>query len=71
MDSSRETLATKDDIASLRAEIVDTREEIANLRYNIRKEMGEHKADNFKWMFIFWIGQVGAMLGIIFLFFKK
>ena len=71
VEATIKTLATKDDISSLRSEIVGIREEIANLRYDIRKEMGEHKADNFKWMFIFWIGQLGAMLGIIFLFFKK
>ena len=71
VEATIKTLATKDDIASLRVGIVDTREEIANLRYDIRKELGEHKADNFKWMFLFWTGQVGAMLGIVFLFFKK
>ena len=71
VEASIKTLATKDDIASIRAEIVDTREEIANLRYDIRKEMGEHKTDTIKWMFIFWIGQMGAIVGIIFLFFKK
>ena len=71
VESSIKTLATKDDITSIRAEIVNTKEEIANLRYDIRKEIGEHKADTIKWMFIFWIGQVGAMLGIILLFFKK
>ena len=71
VEATIKTLATKDDIASLRGEIVDTREEIANLRYDIRKEMADHKADTIKWMFIFWIGQIGATLGIIFLFFKK
>ena len=71
VEATIKTLATKEDIASLRAEIVDTREEIANLRYDIRKEMGEHKADNFKWMFIFWIGQIAATFGFILLFMKK
>ena len=37
----------------------------------VRKEAGENKADTIKWMFIFWIGQVGAMLAILFLFLKK
>ena len=44
-----------------------TKDDIAN----VRKEMGEIKADTIKWMFIFWIGQVGAMLGIALLFIKK
>lgn len=71
MNIPLETLATKVDVAGLRAEVADTREEIANLLYETRDEIIEHKADNFKWMFIFWIGQVGATLGVIFLFFKQ
>ncbi|HEY4328033.1 MAG TPA: hypothetical protein VGN20_28875 [Mucilaginibacter sp.] len=44
-----------------------TKDDIAN----VRKEVGEAKADTIKWMFIFWIGQVGATLAIVFLFIKK
>lgn len=44
-----------------------TKDDIAN----VRKEIGDAKADTIKWMFIFWIGQVGATLGIVFLFLKK
>jgi hypothetical protein len=44
-----------------------TKDDIAN----VRKEIGESKADTIKWMFIFWIGQIGAMLAIILLFVKK
>ena len=71
VEATIKTLATKGGIASIRAEIMDTREEITNLRYDIRKEIGEHKADTIKWMFIFWIGQIAAMLGTVFVFFKK
>jgi hypothetical protein len=44
-----------------------TKDDIAN----VRKEIGEVKADMIKWMFIFWIGQIGATLAILLLFFKK
>jgi len=44
-----------------------TKDDIAN----VRKEIGDAKTDTIKWMFIFWIGQVGAMLAIAFLFLKK
>jgi hypothetical protein len=44
-----------------------TKDDISNLR----KELGEVKADIIKWMFIFWIGQVGATLAIVLLFLKK
>jgi len=44
-----------------------TKDDIAN----VRKEIGDAKADTIKWMFIFWVGQVGAMLAILLLFLKK
>jgi hypothetical protein len=44
-----------------------TKDDIAN----VRKEIGESKADTIKWMFIFWVGQVGATLAIVLLFLKK
>jgi hypothetical protein len=44
-----------------------TKEDISN----VRKEISESKADTIKWMFIFWIGQVGATLAIALLFLKK
>jgi len=53
VEATIKTLATKDDIAS------------------VRKEASENKADTIKWMFIFWIGQVAAMLAIMLLFVKK
>lgn len=82
MEATIKTLATKDDIASVRKEIVeataDIRKEVGEVKADFRKEAGELKAkisearaDNIKWMFLFWIGQVGTTLGIIFLFFKK
>jgi len=41
-----------------------TKEEIA-------KQFGDAKADNIKWMFIFWLGQVGVIAAIIFAILKK
>ena len=57
VEATIKTLATKDDLA--------------NVKYDLMKEIGESKADSIKWMFIFWIGQVAAMLAIVFLFLKK
>ena len=57
VEATIKTLATKDD---LRKEISD-----------VRKEISEAKVDTIKWMFIFWIGQVGATLAIVFLFLNK
>jgi|GEM_PF-6860879 len=38
---------------------------------DLRNEMGKIKTDTIKWMFIFWVGQVGATMAIILLFVKK
>ena len=37
----------------------------------IRVELAETKAEIIKWMFIFWVGQLAALLGILFVFFRK
>ncbi|MDZ7291778.1 MAG: hypothetical protein ONB44_16195 [candidate division KSB1 bacterium] len=42
-------------------------EEISKLETKI----SETRADLIKWMFIFWVGQVAVILGILFTFFKK
>ena len=82
VEATIKTLATKDDFANVRDEIAKSssnlrdeiakssanlEEKIANVRYDLSKEIG----NSVKWMFIFWIGQLGAMLAITFLFLKK
>lgn len=54
----------KSDIESLRAEMKSDNE-------RLRSETKSDKADLIKWMFIFWAGQIGAILGILFAFFKS
>jgi hypothetical protein len=75
VEATIKTLATKDDLAKVRDEIAKSsanlEEKIANVRYDLSKDIGESKADTIKWMFIFWIGQVGATMAIIFLYLKK
>ena len=50
---------------------VATKEDLANLRIELR----ETKSEIIKWMFIFWIGQfasiVGVLSAILFAFFRK
>ena len=50
----------------LTEEIAGVRMEIADLRGGNQKS----KSDTIKWMFLFWIGQIGAVLGIILAVFK-
>lgn len=56
-DDAKQTLATKEDIAKLEGRL-DTK-------------IAESKVDIIKWMFIFWIGQLAAIIGIVKLFFVK
>lgn len=44
-----------------------TKDHIAGLR----KEIGQAKTDNVKWMVLFWISQVGVTLATVVLFLKK
>jgi len=44
--------------------------ETAKLDKRITTEIAKVRTDLIKWMFIFWIGQIGAILGILFAFFK-
>ena len=57
VEVSIKTLATKDDLAKV--------------KYDLSKEIGNVKADTIKWMFIFWIGQVGATMAMLLLYLKK
>lgn len=46
-------------------DMLATKEDIMKLREELRVEMREIKADMIKWMFIFWIGQLAAIIAII------
>jgi hypothetical protein len=44
-----------------------TKEDLAQVKLDLSNMIG----DSVKWMLIFWIGQMGAMMAILFLFLKK
>ena len=71
VEATIKTLATKDDLVNLRkdlgSDIVNLKNDVANVRYDLSIRIG----NSVKWMFIFWIGQVGATLAILLLFLKK
>ncbi|MBO8130785.1 MAG: hypothetical protein H0Z29_04600 [Candidatus Marinimicrobia bacterium] len=60
---------TKNDVINFAEEKFEKRlsEELAKVKI----EIAEVKSEIIKWMFIFWIGQIGAILGILFAFFKS
>ncbi len=45
-------------------------EEIATLRADLRTQIAQTRADLIRWMFVFWVGQLAAILGILFVFFR-
>ena len=56
------------DIDILRSELG---EKITRSEGSLRSEMKEQKSELIKWMFIFWVGQIAATVGIILLFVRK
>ncbi|MBI4488597.1 MAG: hypothetical protein HY694_05890 [Deltaproteobacteria bacterium] len=63
-------LATKEDLANLRAELLqeigNVRQEIGKEIGNVRQEIANVRADLLKWMFVFWVGQIAVLSGIFF-----
>ncbi|MDP4151612.1 MAG: hypothetical protein Q8943_19560 [Bacteroidota bacterium] len=47
------------------------RQELTEGLAEVRQEVSTTKAEIIKWMFIFWVGQLLAMIGLIHLFLKK
>ncbi len=43
---------------------------LSKLEGSLDAKISAAKAEIIKWMFIFWVGQVGMILGILFAFFK-
>lgn len=37
----------------------------------VKVDIANVKADLVRWMFIFWVGQIGVITGILFAFFKR
>ena len=57
----------KEHVLNLAAERFDRRltEEVSVLRVEIIRELHATRVDLFKWSFLFWIGQVAAVIGIL------
>jgi hypothetical protein len=64
---AEETGKLRTEIAALRAEF---RAELSSEVGGLRADMGAFEARITRWMFVFWIGQIGALLGILFAFFR-
>jgi flagellar biosynthesis protein FliP len=61
-------VATKEFVAK---EVAELKTELKTDIANLRAEMKADKFDMIKWMFIFWVGQLAAMFGLLYFFIKK
>jgi len=71
VENSIQTLATRGDLATVKADLLVVKNELGTAKYELAKDISEAKAETIKWMFIFWVGQIGAMLAIIALYMKR
>lgn len=63
---ARGELVTKADLKAENALLrSDLEKQIAELRPDLGKKIAEAKTDMIKWIFLFWIGQVAAIFGLI------
>jgi hypothetical protein len=46
-------------------EISDLRQEIGRYVCDVRQDVGTARVELFKWSFLFWIGQLAAMAGLL------
>ena len=53
--------------ANLRSE---TSEQIATLRSELFEKIERGQTSTIRWMFLFWVGQIGVLVGILFAFFN-
>lgn len=50
--------------------VIDTRLENNDKMFATKADLADTKAELLKWMFIFWAGQIGALIAILTIFFK-
>lgn len=55
----------------LSGEMSKLRVELSGETSKLRAEMHDLRANLIQWMFVFWIGQLGVLTGILFAFFRK
>lgn len=66
-DMSQLERSLRQDMGELRASL---REELADLRASVREDIAAVRVDLVKWCFLFWIGQVLAISGIVGVMFR-
>jgi hypothetical protein len=62
-----QTLRTelRGDMQSLRADMQSLRAEMSDLKADFRVQAGNLRVELLKWSFLFWVGQVAAVVGLV------
>ncbi len=55
----------------IEGEIVEVKSDFAVKIGQLRTEIAQTKAEIIRWMFIFWVGQIGVLTAILFAFFRR
>lgn len=67
----RETAENLTSYIEDRSQMLATKSDIQLTIQNTKTEIAVAKTEMIEWMFIFWIGQIGATFGLILLYLKK
>ena len=60
-----------EELGKLRVEVAGEISKVRDEIGKLRAEMHDLRANIIQWMFIFWIGQIGVLLGVLFTFLRK
>ncbi|MGC9027887.1 MAG: hypothetical protein ACP5JP_10205 [bacterium] len=52
-------------------DVLATKEDLYKFKVELEIKIEKIRSDIIKWMFIFWVGQIATLIGILQIFFKK
>jgi hypothetical protein len=70
IDLSTVEKALREEISGVRVDLVTVEKALREEISGVQGSIGKSKSDTIKWMFLFWIGQIGVLTGILFAVFK-
>ena len=59
------------EMGQLRAEVAGEISKVRDETSKLRAEMHDLRANLIQWMFVFWIGQIGVLIGLFFTFLRR
>lgn len=65
LDMSHLEAAFKQDMAVLRQDMSEFRQDVLKMESSVRTDIANVKSEMLRWMFVFWVGQVAAVISVI------